>query len=82
MEDERVERLAAHCHNEQWSGWNRYLFSKCRSTNEDGGEALVIPAWAVGRWTRQMDTPYSELPEEERESDRVEARKILAALDE
>lgn len=89
MQDEKVERLAAHCHDEQWSGWMKHLFGKCSEgssvlddfSRETNG-TLVIPAWAVERWTRQMNTPYSELPEEERESDRVEARKILAALDE
>lgn len=82
MHNERVERLAAHCHEEQWAGWMEHLFSKCRSTDEDGGEALVIPARAVERWKRQMNSPYRELPQEERESYRAEARGILRALGE
>lgn len=31
----------------------------------------------VRRWTRQMETSYDELPPEEQESDRIEARKKL-----
>lgn len=55
----------------------RYLFSKC-TLNPDG--TMTIPSWAVERWTRQTTTPYSSLPENERESDRDEARGILTVL--
>lgn len=74
-EDEVLERLAALEHD-QWSGWMKYMFSKC--TEEDG--KTIIPAELVERWKRQMETPYDELPEEEKESDRVEARKVLAIV--
>ncbi len=72
-----VERLAAFCHDEQWSGWMDYLWSKAVE-NPDG--SVTIPSWAVERWRRQGTTPYGELTEDEKESDRVEARKILALL--
>ncbi|MDE2104848.1 MAG: hypothetical protein KGL39_46860 [Patescibacteria group bacterium] len=71
-----IERLSSLAH-EQWSGWMRYLFSKC-TTNEDG--TMTIPKWAVERWTRQMNTPYGQLPESERESDRHEARRMIAVM--
>ncbi len=67
------ESLAAHAHD-MWSGWMKYLFSKS-TLNLDG--SFTIPPWAVSRWTRQMNTSYSELPEEEKESDRKEADGIL-----
>ena len=67
-----VERLAAIEH-ERWSGWMRYLFSKC--------DGAVIPDWAIERWTRQMSMPYAALTEAEKESDRVEVRKTLAAME-
>lgn len=66
------EILADLCHR-QWSGWMRYLFSKCDSTMplvlsalEDG--SLIIPAEFVTRWKRQMETPYAQLSESEQES--------------
>jgi len=65
--------LAAYAH-EAWSGWMRYLFSKC---TEDAGGGLVIPAWAVARWTRQMSTAYKDLPADEKRSDLAEADKIM-----
>lgn len=72
---EAVEELAALEH-ERWSGWMIYLASKC----EPGANGtLVIPKWAVDRWSRQAGTTYAELSEEEKESDRKEARKTLAS---
>jgi len=70
------EKLAEYAH-EAWSGWMRYLFEKSER-NSDG--TVTIPAWAVARWTRQMNTPYADLPENEKESDREEADKIIAIL--
>lgn len=70
------ERLADLCHR-QWSGWMRYMFSK--GTLHDDG-TLTLPSWAVERWTRQMDTPYDGLAEDERESDRKEADRFLAVI--
>lgn len=78
------EKLAELAHD-QWSGWMKYLFSKCDSTMpmvlsalENG--SLVIPAEFVERWSQQMETPYSKLTESEQESDRVEADKFLAVF--
>lgn len=71
------EKLAELCH-EQWSGWMKYLFSK-NPVESDG--SWVMPAWAVERWQRQMDTPYSELSESEKQSDRNEADKFLVLLE-
>lgn len=77
MADPREEALAALAH-EQWSGWMEYLFDKCEGSYEDG--SLTIPEEYVTRWKRQINTSYAELPEEEKESDRIEARKVLALL--
>ena len=71
-----VEALAAVAH-EMWSGWMKYMFGKCKIL-EDGW--LGIPPDLVARWKRQMSTLYENLPEEEKESDRVEARSMLLAL--
>ncbi len=76
-EDERIELLAEYAHT-AWSGWMVYLFRQVERW-EDG--KAVLSKWAVDRWKRQSETPYSELSEEEKESDRKEARTILAILD-
>lgn len=70
------EQLAEYAHN-QWTGWMRYLFSK-GEFNEDG--TWTMPNWAVKRWTRQMNTEYKDLLEEEKDSDRKEAEGMLNIL--
>lgn len=67
------EALAEYAH-QAWSGWMDYLFSKSQ-VNDDG--TVTLPAWAVERWKRQVATPYAELPESEKESDRAEADRML-----
>lgn len=70
------EELAELAH-EQWSGWMKYLFSKCP---EQWTGSVLIPSGAAERWKRQMNTPYSELSEKEKDSDRKEADKVLAVI--
>jgi hypothetical protein len=70
------EALAALAH-EQWSGWMRYLFDKAQH-NDDG--TVTLPAWAVARWQRQLRTPYTDLSESEKDSDRQEADRVLDLL--
>jgi len=65
-----LEKLAEQSHI-SWSGWMKYLFEK--SINNDDG-TITIPKLSVDRWKRQMNTLYHELSEQEKESDRVEAR--------
>lgn len=70
------EPLAALAH-EQWCGWMRYMFGRS-SERIDG--TVIIPRGLVERWTRQMETAYVDLPEDEKKSDRTEADKVLAVL--
>ena len=72
------EKLADVQH-EIWSSWMRWLF-QCSTINEDG--SATIPREKVERWQRQMNTPYSELSESEKNSDRIEANKVIAVLGE
>ena len=72
------EQLADYAH-EAWAGWMVYLFEKSIH-NEDG--TVTIPKWAVDRWKRQTITKYLDLPEEEKESDRNEADKMISLLGE
>ena len=70
------EKLAAYAHK-AWSGWMVYLFEKS-TLNADG--TVTIPVWAVERWKRQAGTPYAELPEVEKQSDREEADFMLQIM--
>lgn len=65
------------CHD-QWSGWMKYEFSK-GTFNDDG--TWTMPAWAVERWQRQLNTPYKALSEDEQSSDKDEADRFLHLLE-
>lgn len=75
-QEELSERVAEYAHT-AWSGWMGYAFAK-GTVNPDG--SVTIPAELVERWKRQINTSYSNLPENEKESDRAEANKILIII--
>jgi len=72
------EKLAELAH-EQWSGWMYYIFSKS-TRNPDG--SMTVPAALVAHWDRQRQTCYVDLPEPEKGSDRREADRMIAVLEE
>lgn len=72
------ESLAAMQHA-IWAHWMVYLFSV--STHRADGR-VVIRKDLVTRWTRQMQTSYAMLTEQEKVSDREQADKILTLLQE
>ena len=71
-----VEKLAALEH-ERWAHWQRYVPS-VGEWQSDG--SLVIAPDLVARWERQIATPYANLTEAERESDREQVRRYLPVL--
>jgi len=71
-----MEQLAAVEH-ERWSHWQRYMHGK-GERRPDG--SLVIPPQLVERWERLMATPYEELTDVERESDREQVRRYLQTI--
>lgn len=85
MSSDKREDLAEYAHD-AWGGWMKYLFSKGIIQNRYNSvtgtfeDELVLPAWAVERWQRQMNTPYSDLPENEKESDRKEADRMIEIM--
>ena len=78
MRESLKEGFAEYAH-EVWCQWMRYLFSKSfqlkNNSDLDGG--AIIPPYLVKRWLRQMNTVYDNLSEEEKESDRKQALKII-----
>ena len=71
-----VDRLAAVEHD-RWAHWQQYLHDQCQRA-DDG--SLVIPAELVERWSTQIVTPYTDLAEAERESDRDQVRRYLPLI--
>ncbi len=74
------EALAEYAHT-AWSGWMKHLLECCSEVDKEGvgyiETLLTIPEWAKERWTRQMNTAYRDLPEEEKASDRTEADRMI-----
>lgn len=61
----------------RWAKWQRYMHSKALK-QPDG--SLIIPADLVGRWERQIETPFHSLSEAEKESDRDQVREYLPII--
>ena len=77
LDEEELVEILADIEHERWNGWQEYLHSKCNK-NPDG--SLTIPSGYVKNLERLINTPYSDLIEKEKESDREEARKNLKAI--
>ncbi len=77
MDNESVEELADLVH-EIWANWMKYMFSKGQK-RFDG--TWVMPFGLRQRWMRQMNTPYGELTEKEKESDREITLRILKLIE-
>lgn len=67
-----IECIAAQLHH-SWAGWFVWMRQNWGRTHSSGESFL-------DRWERQANTFYNELPENEKESDRKEAYKILAVI--
>ena len=78
MKNDLVEKLAEYSHD-SWSGWMVYMMGLSFFAMD--GSITILPS-LVKRWQRQMNTTYADLPEEEKESDRNEAIKILNIIKE
>ena len=86
---EQREALADYAHA-TWSGWMRYMLPILnplfKAASWSPGDPPIDAAkveralQSLERWMRQMETPYAELSEEEKASDRLEADTILAVV--
>lgn len=71
-----VEELASIEH-ERWAHWQQYLHEK--GVRQPDG-SLILPAELVIRWEFQMTTPYAELSEAEKQSDREQVHRYLPLI--
>ena len=63
-----LERLAELEHD-QWAHWTKYMLDNLTPEN-------------IARWRKQIETPYAELSEKEKDSDREWAVKVFNVLKE
>lgn len=62
IEEEIIEQLADLEHK-QWAHWTEYMLDNLTTEN-------------IARWRQQIETPYDELSEKEKDSDRKWAKKV------
>ncbi|MCA9302199.1 hypothetical protein H6802_00320 [Candidatus Nomurabacteria bacterium] len=63
---EMLERLAELEHR-QWATWMKYMLKNLTSEN-------------IEKWKKQADTPYKDLTEKEKDSDRNWAKEVQKIL--
>lgn len=79
--EEFIEK-GADLEHKRWAKWQEYIFD-CAIRSGDDNLGIRTFAWPTGQvenWERQIETPYEELPEKEKESDRKETREYLPLI--
>ena len=73
---ELVEALADVEH-QRWGDWQGYQHSICDEGSDARGQygCLIIPAEKAEHWNRLIATPYQDLPEHSKQSDRDQVQR-------
>jgi hypothetical protein len=74
--DELIEALAAIEH-ERWSDWQEYVHESC---GHDEYDRLILDPDRYNGWKRQIATPYADLSEREKQSDREQVMRYWPLL--
>ena len=82
--EERLREALAEYAHDAWSRWMQHLARRCVelvvAADDPLMEQWIFERADVRRWTRQMRMPYEVLSEEERDTDRAEADRILEII--
>ena len=81
--ESKLEHFASIEH-ERWSKWQKYMHSRLYKLGDSelsiNSHLRVLPTELYDRWERQINTPYSELSEKEKESDREQVRPYISDI--
>lgn len=77
--------------HKQWAHWTRYMLERLEpaviaaenrltdaEVHSETGQEVERAVQDIARWHRQIETPYGQLTEKEKESDRAWADRVLA----
>jgi len=78
MTKEIIEKLAEIEHT-RWADWQKYMMLSCFKERglRDKNMVLEIPKSQWDNWHRQIMTPYKDLTEKEKDSDREQVDRYL-----
>lgn len=71
-----IDMLAAVEH-QRWAHWQNYLHSEGTKL-ADG--SLLLPPDLVARWEKQIQIPFENLSDDEKESDREQVQKYIPVV--
>jgi hypothetical protein len=76
-----IENLAAIEH-ERWADWQKYIHARCAivESKHTGHHYQGIPIDLYNGWQRQIATPYEDLSEREKDSDREQVMRYFPLL--
>lgn len=88
MKEQELIELLADKEHASWSRWMSYFLGKCKQVPFEGTNNanlfaqrdLIIPASYVEALQKQIDTPYEQLSEQEKQYDRDEVAHILPII--
>lgn len=79
-----IIELLADVEHERWASWQSHLHNKLYEIDDNrvsyNHHLKILPTELYDRWEKQIKTPYSQLSEKEKQSDRDEVYKTLRAL--
>jgi hypothetical protein len=76
MKNKELFEKLADIEHQRWAHWQKYLHSRCTNLN---GSLIMSPKY-VRHLERQIDTPYSELSEREKDMDRQEVMRYWGLI--
>ena len=77
LDDGTLLEALAVVEHERWAHWQAYVHDQ-GVKNPDG--SITLPANLVERWSRQIATPYDQLTEDEKNSDREQVARYLPTI--
>jgi len=83
---QQIREKLADIEHQRWAKWQAYLHSKLYPLGESdlslNNHLLVMPTELYQKWERQIATPYPELSEKEKDSDRNQVDIYLPIIEE